>query len=132
MNLKFVQTKTRVNPILQTVITMILCVLSTIFLITWIMIASSGVLDINTAFLMERFVIYAFLPLLIFAPFARIGKFIKIIPGVIGASVGSMTFIFVIFPVMLILPVIVSSLSVIFIGYSIYKWSKQWNQQFVR
>ena len=79
----------------QTVITMILCVLSTITLITWIVIASSGVLDINTAFLRERFVLYAFLPLLIFAPFARIGKFIKIIPGVIGVSAGSMTFIFV-------------------------------------
>ena len=132
MNLKFVQTKTRVNPILQTVITMILCVLSTITLITWIVIASSGVLDINTAFLMERFMIYAFLPLLIFVPFARIGKFIKIIPGVIGVSAGSMTFIFVIFPVLLILPVIVSSLSVIFIGYSIHKWSKQWNRQFAK
>lgn len=130
MNLKFIQTKSKVNPILQTIITMILCVLSTIALITWIAIAGSGILDINTAFLMERFVLYTSLPLLIFAPFVRIGKMIKIIPGVIGTSVGSMTFIFVIFPVMLILPVTVSSLSVIFIGYYINKWSKQWNQQF--
>ena len=130
MNLKFIQTKSRVNPILQTIITMILCVLSAIALITWIVIADSGIVDINTAFLMERFVLYASLPLLIFVPFVRIGKMIKIIPGVIGTSVGSMTFIFVIFPVMLILPVIVSSLSVIFVGYYINKWSKQWNQQF--
>ena len=132
MNLKFLQTKSSVNPVLQTAITMILCVLSTISLITWIVIADSDTLDINTGFLIERFVIYASLPLLIFAPFVRIGKFIKIIPGVIGSSVASMTFIFVIFPIMLILPVIVSSLSVIFIGYFIYKWSKQWNQKFVR
>ena len=55
MNLKFIQTKSRVDPILQTIIAMILCVLSTIALITWIVIADSGVLDINTAFLMERF-----------------------------------------------------------------------------
>ncbi len=121
MNLKFIQTKSRVNPILQTIIAMILCMLSTIALITWIVIADSGVLDINTAFLMERFVIYASLPLLILVPFSKMGKIIKIIPGVIGTSVGSMTFIFVIFPVMLILPVIVSSLSVIFIGYYINK-----------
>ena len=133
INFEFLQTKSRVNPILQTVITMILCVLSPISLITWIMMADdSDVLNFNNGFFIERLLIYTLLPLLIFVPFARIGKIIKIIPGVIGTSVGSMTFIFVIFPVMLILPVIVSSLSVIFIGYFMYKWSKQWNQKFER
>ena len=131
MNLKFVQTKTRVNPILQTAITMILCVLSTISLITWIVITYSGALDINTAFLAERFAVYALLPLLVFVPFARIGKTIKIIPAIIGMSVGSMTFVFVIFPVLFILPGFVSAMSLIFVGYYINKWSKQWNQQFV-
>lgn len=129
INFEFLQTKSRVSPILQTVITMILCVLSSISLISWIMIAGdSDVLDFNNGFFIERLLIYALLPLSIFVPFARIGKITKITPGVIGASVVSMTFVFVIYPVMLILPVIVSSLSVIFIGYFMYKWSKQWNQ----
>ena len=69
MNYKIFQAKTRVNPTTQIVVTGILCTLSTIALITWIMVASSGVFDINIAFLMERFMIYASLPLLIFAPF---------------------------------------------------------------
>ena len=133
INFEFLQIKSRVNPILQTIITMILCVLSSISLVTWIMIAGdSDVLDFNNGFFLERLLVYTLLPLLIFVPFARIGKFIKIIPGVIGTSVGSMTFIFVIYPVMLILPVIVSSLSLIFIGYFMHKWSKQWNQKFER
>ena len=133
INFEFLKTKSRVNPILQTVITMILCVLSSISLVTWIMMAGeSDVLDFNKGFFIERLLVYTLLPLLIFTPFARIGKIIKIIPGVIGASLGSMTFIFVIYPEMLILPVIVSSLSVIFIGYFMHKWSKQWNQKFER
>jgi len=132
MNLKFVQTKTRVDPTKQTIVTGILCTLSTIALIIWIMVADSGVLDINTAFLMECFAVYTSLPLLVFIPFVRIGKTIKIIPAIIGMSVGSMTFVFVIFPVMLILPGFVLAMSLVFVGYYINKWSKQWNKQFVR
>ena len=94
------------------------------------MVGSSDIFDINTAFFMERFVVYTLLPLLVFIPFVRIGKTIKIIPAVIGMSVGSMTFVFVIFPVMLIIPGFVSAMSLIFVGYYINKWSNQWNLQF--
>ena len=131
MNTKFVQTKTRVNPTKQTIVTGILCTLSTISLILYLFLADYyDVLDIGTTLLIERFVVYALLPLLVFLPFVRIGKTIKIIPAIIGLSAGSMTFVFVIFPVMLILPGFVSAMSLIFIGYYINKWSKQWNQQF--
>jgi len=130
MDIKFAQTKSKVNPTKRTVLTGILCVLSTISLILFLLRGEYG-LDINTAFLAERFAVYALLPLLVFIPFVRIGKTIKIIPAIIGMSVGSMTFVFVIFPVMFILPVFVSAMSLIFVGYYINKWSKQWNQQFV-
>ncbi len=113
MNVKFVQTKSEVNPTKQTVLTCILCMLPTVFLILFLLRGEYG-LDINTAFLDERFTVYALLPLLVFVPFVRIGKTIKIIPAVIGMSVGSMTFVFVIFPVMLILPGFVSAMSLIF------------------
>lgn len=129
MNRKFVQTKNRVNPTKQTIVTGILCTLSTISLILFLLRGEYG-LDVNTAFLAERFTVYALLPLLVFVPFMRIGKTIKIIPAIIGMSVGSMTFAFVIFPIMLILPGFVSAMSLIFVGYYINKWSKQWNQQF--
>lgn len=130
MNTKFVQTKTRINPTRQTIITGILCELSTISLIVYLWLFSAEVLEGGTALLAERFAMYALLPLLVFVPFARIGKAIKIIPGIIGLSIGSMTFVFVIFPVMLILPGFVSAMSLIFVGYYINKWSKQWNQKF--
>ena len=126
--MKFFQTKNKVDPTKQTILTGILCVLSSLSLILFLLRGEHG-LDINIAFLVERFVMYTSLPLLVIIPFIRIGRFIKIIPGVIGLSLGSMTFVFVIFPVMLILPIIVSSMSVIFFGYYINKWSKQWNQQ---
>ena len=129
--MKFFQTKNKVDPTKQTILTGILCVLSSISLILFLLRGEYG-LNINTAFLVERFVMYTLLPLLVIIPFIRIGKFIKIIPGVIGVSLGSMTFVFVIFPVMFILPIIVSSMSVIFFGYYINKWSKQWNQQLYR
>ncbi|MDH3360958.1 MAG: hypothetical protein OEL56_02125 [Nitrosopumilus sp.] len=54
---------------------------------------------------------------------------LKITPAIIGLSVDSMTFVFVIFPVMFILPGFVSAMSLIFVGYYINKWSEQWNQQ---
>ena len=130
MSLKFVQTNSKVNPTNQTVLTGILCVLSTISLILFLLQGEYG-LDINTVFLAERFAVYALLPLLVFIPFVRIGKTIKIIPAIIGMSVISMTFVFVTFPTMLILPGFVSAISLIFVGYYINKWSKQWNQQFV-
>lgn len=130
MNMKFAQTKSKVNPTKQTVLTCILCVISTISLVLFLAGGEYG-LNINTAFLVERFAIYASLPLLVFVPFVRIGKTIKIIPAVIGMSAGSITFVFVIFPVMLILPGFVSAMSLIFVGYYINKWSKQWNRQFV-
>jgi len=131
MNMKFAQTKSKVNPTMQTVITGILCVLPTISLILYILLVSYDFVDGRNALFAERFVVYALLPLLVFVPFVRIGKTIKIIPAIIGLSVGSMTFVFVIFPVMFILPGFVSAMSLIFVGYYINKWSKQWNQQFV-
>ena len=131
MNLKFVQTKSKVNPTKQTAIAGILCVSPTIFLILFLLRGEYD-LDINTAFLDERFVVYALLPLLVFVPFVRIGKTVKIIPAVIGMSVGSMAFVLVIFPIMLILPGFISAMSLIFVGYYTNKWSKQWNEQFVK
>ena len=131
MNMNFAQTKSKVNPTNQTVLTCVLCLLSTISLILFLLRGEYG-LDINTAFLTERFVVYASLPILVFIPFVRIGKTIKIIPAIIGLSLGSMTFVFVIFPVMLILPGFVSAMSLIFVGYYINKWSKHWNQRFVK
>ena len=75
MNMNFAQTKSKVNPTNQTILTCVLCLLSTLSLILFLLRGEYG-LDINTSFLTERFVVYASLPLLVFIPFEKLSKII--------------------------------------------------------
>ena len=128
--MKIFESKTRVNPRFQTILTLGLCMISSIGFVLYLYIVDLEIIAGGLWFVTERFILHGLLPLLIFVPFVRIGKTLRIIPLIIGLSISSMMLIFAVLPVMLVIPSMITATFSILTGYCANKWSKKWNKQF--
>ena len=128
--MKIFESKKSVNPTVQTILTFVLCALSSITLVLYLSLVELEIIRGGFWYVTERFIIHGLLPFLILVPFIRIGKTMRITPLIIGLPISSMMLIFAVLPVMLVIPSMITIILSIFTGYCANKWSKQWNGKF--
>ncbi len=128
--MKIFESKNKISPTQQTILTFGLCALSSISFVLYLSIVELEVIAGGLGYVIERFILHGFLPFLTLIPFVRIGKTMRITPLIIGLSISSMMLIFAVLPIMLVIPSMITTIFSIFTGYCANKWSKEWNEQF--